>query len=156
MVHPLVLLVEPFADDRDMYSEYLRVRGFAVDACAGADTAFDRAAAADAIVTAIRLHGPYDGVEFVRRLRADRRTEATPIIVLTASTFTDDRQRAYAAGCDAFLLKPCLPDTLANEIRRVVRSARRSRANHRLSGSNTSGVAADSRPRHRPDRRRAR
>src|SRR5689334_11383531 len=96
-----VLLVEPSDDDRDMYSEYLRRRGFTVDTCANADESFDRAAAVDAIVTAIRLHGAYDGVEFVRRLRQQARTRRTPIVVLTASTFTDDRERALAAGCDA-------------------------------------------------------
>jgi CheY-like chemotaxis protein len=122
-----VLLVEPSADDREMYSEYLRLRGFTVDTCANADHSFDRAAVVDVIVTGIRLDGEYDGLEFVRRLRQNPRTAAKAIVVLTAWTLTDDRHRAAEAGCDAFLLKPCLPDALANEIRRVANRPRSER-----------------------------
>jgi CheY-like chemotaxis protein len=56
----------------------------------------------------------------VRRLRADERTKGKPIIVLTARVFEPDQVRAHAAGCDIFLPKPCLPDTLVDEIRRML------------------------------------
>jgi len=62
------------------------------------------------------LFGPIDGVEFVRRLRADLGTATKPVIVLTATTFDTDRQRAMDAGCTTFLLKPCLPEKLADEV----------------------------------------
>jgi CheY-like chemotaxis protein len=58
-----------------------------------------------------------DGVTFVARLRADERTKHRPIIVLTACAWQRDRDRARAAGCDAFLPKPCPPADLVREIR---------------------------------------
>ena len=99
-----------------MYAEHFESRGFAVTVSNSAAEGVERAAQAGAIVTGIRLFGPIDGIEFVRSLRADARTATKPIIVLTAITFDTDRQRAIDAGCTTFLLKPCLPEKLADEV----------------------------------------
>ena len=74
----------------------------------------------DVIVTGIRVRGSFDGVNLVSRLRHADGTKQTPIIVLTAGTFERDRQRAFAAGCDVFLSKPCLPEQLISAISGVV------------------------------------
>ena len=74
----------------------------------------------DVIVADIMLPG-ISGLELARRLRDDARTKDTAIIVLTGRTFGGDEEQATAAaGCDRFLLKPCLPDDLAFEIRHVL------------------------------------
>ena len=39
--------------------------------------------------------------------------------MLTGVTLGEERERAEASGIDAFVLKPCLPNMLASEIRRV-------------------------------------
>jgi len=70
-------------------------------------------------VTGILLSGTIDGIELMRRLRTDARTNRTPIIVLTACVQPTDLVRAKTAGCDVFLPKPCLPDDLLRAIRRV-------------------------------------
>jgi two-component system, cell cycle response regulator DivK len=114
-----VLLVESTVDDRAMYAEYLRVCGFEPIECDTTDEALERASHADVVVTGIRVNGPFDGIELVSRLRADGATRDKPVIVLTACALEPDRQRAEAVGCDAFLPKPCLPETLATEIRRT-------------------------------------
>ena len=121
---PTVLLVDSTQDDRRMYAEYLRVTGFhpvEID-----DTADGLALAmtADVIVTGIRVGGPFDGVELVRRLRDGDGTRDKPIIVLTACAFEPDQQRAFASGCDVFLAKPCLPDHLVRELRSVLKRQR--------------------------------
>jgi two-component system cell cycle response regulator DivK len=71
-------------------------------------------------VTGIRVPGPFDGVELVRRLRADDRTKDKPVIILTGCAFQTNRDDGDGAGCDAFLSKPCLPATLVSEIRHVL------------------------------------
>jgi two-component system, cell cycle response regulator DivK len=114
---PTVLLVESAQDDRGMYAEYLRALEFHPVEIGDTAAALALAETADIIVTGLSVPGPFDGAELVRRLRADKSTQDKPIIVLTARTFERDRQRAYAAGCDAFLPKPCLPETLVAEMR---------------------------------------
>jgi CheY-like chemotaxis protein len=53
----------------------------------------------------IRLPG-IDGIEALRRLRAASATRGIPIMAMTASVMTSDRQRITDAGFDAFHSKP--------------------------------------------------
>ena len=120
---PGVLLVDAAADNRAMYAESLRAAGFTAIEIDNTADALALAVTADAIVTGIRVPGPFDGLELVRRLRADARTRSKPTIVLTACAFDEDRSRARAAGCDVFLPKPCLPGTVIGEVVRLLGSA---------------------------------
>jgi CheY-like chemotaxis protein len=126
---PAVLLIEPDDDSLDMYAEYLAQAGFDPIAIDDVDEGLRRAASADVIVSGIHVRASSDGIDLVRRLRADTTTRHKPIIVLTAFAGPGDRDRAHDAGCDLFLSKPCLPDALASELRRVltVRSVPRGR-----------------------------
>jgi CheY-like chemotaxis protein len=117
---PVVLLVEPHDDGRDMYVQFLRHQGFIPLAVSKAATALPFAPKADVIITGIRLPGTLNGYDFIERLRADERTKHIPIIVLTACVWTSERERAEDAGCDVFLRKPCLPSELWREVRRVL------------------------------------
>jgi two-component system cell cycle response regulator DivK len=137
-----VLLVEPPADDRAMYAMYLRARGFDPIEVDDADEAFARAAQMDLIVTGIRLKAPADGLGLIVRLRQHEPTRSLPIIVLSACAFEEDRTRAKAAGCDCFLAKPCSPDVLAAEARRLIARAAQLRIKARPEG--TQGITTPS------------
>jgi two-component system, cell cycle response regulator DivK len=128
-----VLLVDSAHDDRTMYAEYLRACGLNPIEIENTADALTAARKADIVVTGICVPGPFDGVELIRRLRSANGTHDKPIIVLTACAFEPDQQRAFAAGCDVFLPKPCLPDRLVSEIRHLAarvppRSKRHARA----------------------------
>jgi len=103
-----------------MYAEFLRASGFTVTEVESTDDGFLAAPLADLIITGIRMPGSFDGIELVRRLREDERTKHTPVIVLTVCTLEPDQARAFAVGCDVFLPKPCLPETLLAEVERVL------------------------------------
>ena len=118
-----ILLVEPPEDDRPLYAEYLRSNGFSVTEVDSTDAGLSAAPAADLIITGVRVAGSFDGIELLRRLRGDGRTKDKPLIVLTACTFEPDQSRAFAAGCDVFLPKPCLPELLLAEARRLMADA---------------------------------
>ena len=47
-----------------------------------------------------------DGLEVLRRLRADPRTRLVPVVVLTTSTDDPDLKRAYELGCNSYIRKP--------------------------------------------------
>jgi two-component system, cell cycle response regulator DivK len=112
-----ILLVEPHVDTRELYQEYLQREGFSVTSCDNTDAAFRQARGTDCLVTGIRVNGTEDGLGLVRRLRSCTETESLPIIVLSACAFESDEREAMAAGCTAYLSKPCLPLRLADVIR---------------------------------------
>ena len=55
------------------------------------------------VIMDITLPG-MDGLEATWRIKEE--TPNIPVIVLTARAFTQDREAAFAAGCDAFMTKP--------------------------------------------------
>lgn len=121
---PVVLLVQQLRDDGlEMYAEFLRHSGLAAIAVSNVKDALTFAPRADVIVTGIALDDAVDGVELVSRLRGDDGTMHKPIIVLTASEWDRERERARHAGCDVFLSKPCLPDALLREVQLLLPTA---------------------------------
>ena len=61
------------------------------------------------------------GVEFARRLRADKRTRAIPIIMLTARSDEQDKLQGLETGADDYITKPFSPRELNARIKAVLR-----------------------------------
>ena len=120
---PRVLIVDDDGDTRDMYTVALSIMGFQPVAATNAEEAFAQArdVPPDAIVTDLTLAG-LSGLDLARRLRGDARTADAGIIVLSGHSSESTEQRAREAGCDRYLVKPCLPDALALEIHGVLAS----------------------------------
>ncbi len=118
---PLVLLVDDFQDNREMYAMYLKHAGVRVAEAANGHEALDQAFSLlpDLIVMDLSLPG-IDGWEATRRLKADERTKKIPVLALTSHALEGFSDGARAAGCDAFVTKPCLPEQLLSEIRKVL------------------------------------
>jgi two-component system, cell cycle response regulator DivK len=121
---PVVLLVQQNCDDREMYAEFLRYRRFRPVIAVTVPEALQLAPTADVVVTGIVLPNGADGLDFITRLRDEPRTKTTPIIVLTATMLTGERQQAVESICEGFLRKPCLPGALVREVRRVLAAVR--------------------------------
>ena len=47
-----------------------------------------------------------DGLEVLRRLRADRRTKLLPVVILTSSNEEQDRLKSYDLGANSYVRKP--------------------------------------------------
>lgn len=118
---PLVLVVDDFQDNREMFAEYLAFSGFRVAEAATGREALDRAFELIPDLILMDLSLPeIDGWKATRFLKNDPRTKQIPIVALTGHALAGHSREAKDAGCDAFLTKPCLPDTLVAEIRRVL------------------------------------
>jgi len=118
---PLILVAEDDSAGRELVVEILDIAGFATIEAQDGHEALEKAdeLVPDAIVVDWSMQG-VDGVEVTRRLKASPRTEHIVILFLTGHVQHDDRARAVTAGCDAFLTKPCLPDVLVREVKRLL------------------------------------
>jgi CheY-like chemotaxis protein len=101
-----------------MYTEYLSRCGLPPIPLSTAREALVLVPSAEILITGILLPGDLDGVGLVLKVRSNEPppVRALPIIVLTACAWDTERQRAFEAGCDVFLTKPCLPKTLVSTI----------------------------------------
>jgi len=61
-----------------------------------------------------------DGFEVCRQLKAMEETRHIPIVVLTAKTKEEDKEKAMKAGADAYMTKPFRPEELWAEIKRFI------------------------------------
>lgn len=102
-----ILLVEDNEMNRDMLSRRLVRRGhvveIAVDGLEGVTRALE--GGWDLILMDMSLP-EIDGWEATRRIRADARGAAVPIIALTAHAMSGDRDKALEAGCNDYDTKP--------------------------------------------------
>ncbi|TMQ25045.1 MAG: response regulator [Candidatus Rokuibacteriota bacterium] len=121
----LVLLVDDYPDNRDIYVQFLTYSGMQVEEAENGHQALDKAFALhpDVIVMDLSLPG-LDGWEATRRLKDDPRTRDIPVIALTGHALAGHSKGALDAGCDAFITKPCLPERLLDEIRAILETAR--------------------------------
>jgi CheY-like chemotaxis protein len=118
---PLVLIVEDDADLRQLYVEHLTMSGFDVIEAGNGVEAIHATSSEQPDVVLMDLSLPVvDGWEATRRLKADARTGHIPVVALTAHDGSGELQRATDAGCDWFVPKPCPPDALLTELRRIL------------------------------------
>jgi len=107
MANELIVLIEDNEKNRKLARDVLVHQGYRV---VEAESGEDGLAAVgrerpDLILMDIHLPG-IDGIEALRRLRADAATSTIPVIAVTASVMTHDRQKILAAGFDGYQSKP--------------------------------------------------
>jgi two-component system, cell cycle response regulator DivK len=107
MANELILIVEDHEKNRKLVRDVLTFKGYEV---IEAETGEEGVRLAleqrpSLVLMDIRLPG-IDGVEALRRIRADATTRAIPIMAITASVMTEDRQKIMDAGFDAYQSKP--------------------------------------------------
>ena len=119
---PLVLIVEDDYDTREMYREYLRHSGFRTIDAHNGKQALEKARELlpDAVLTDLAVPG-LDGFELCRALQETSSTRTIPILAVTGrAEYLDDPGRVREAGIAHLLVKPCAPDVIAAQLRRLL------------------------------------
>ena len=119
--HPLILIVEDDPGTRALFRDALNQCGFRTIEAHNGFQALEKALKTppDLIVTDIAVPG-IDGIELCRRLRADERTRGIPVLAITGYGDRHYPDRARLAGADHVLTKPCDPELLVTEARRLL------------------------------------
>jgi two-component system cell cycle response regulator DivK len=107
MADERVLIVEDNERNTKLFRDVLHATGYStLEAATGEDAiALAVANVPSLVLMDVQLPG-IDGLEALRRLRADQRTASIPVLALTAQAMDGDRERFLAAGFDGYLSKP--------------------------------------------------
>jgi len=115
MTGELILIVEDNDKNRKLVRDVLTFKGYGVIETETGEEGVQltRERSPRLVLMDIRLPG-IDGVEALRRLRAEETTREIPVMAMTASVMSEDRQKIMAAGFDAYQNKPMnVPDFIA-------------------------------------------
>jgi CheY-like chemotaxis protein len=123
---PIILIVDDNAESRKLYATYLAQAGFVVEEAGHGFEGIEKAfkVAPDVILMDL-LMPALDGWETIRVLKSRPRTRTIPIIALTGDTKESDLKLARNAGCDALLIKPCLPEVVLDRVQHLLHLAAR-------------------------------
>ena len=116
-----ILVIEDSDSVRQMIETLVSARGHEVEAVPTGSKGIDSAVAhpPDAILLDLHLAGGFDGFAVCKKLREVEATRAVPIIVISALTDEESKQRALDAGATAFYTKPFSPTALLKELETI-------------------------------------
>ncbi len=122
-----ILYVEDDEDTRELVTYVLAKSYYKVIAAANGDDALRLARTNDFDLYVIdNWMSGGSGIDLCKKLREfDSRT---PILFYSGAAFERDKQQAFAAGAQGYLVKPAGPDELTAEVIRIVSAASRTKA----------------------------
>lgn len=102
-----ILVVDDDPEIIDLLRLDLELMGFQVDSANDGMNALKKAESKSYDLIVLDVMMPkMDGFEVCKRIRANRASAATPIVLLTAKGTIEDKIRGFNAGADDYLVKP--------------------------------------------------
>ena len=121
MAGELILIIEDNEKNRKLARDVLQVKGYKTieseTAEDGLKLALEKSPAL--VLMDIQLPG-MDGITALKQLRANPQTKSVPVIAITASTMTNNRQAMLAEGFDGYQSKPISVKDFLGELERVL------------------------------------
>jgi two-component system, cell cycle response regulator DivK len=125
LANELILIVEDNDKNRKLVRDILQVKGYTTieseAAEVGIKLALEKSPAL--ILMDIQLPG-IDGITALKQLRANPKTKSIPVIAITASAMTHNRQTMLAEGFDGYQPKPIGVKEFLGEVERVMKTVR--------------------------------
>jgi two-component system chemotaxis response regulator CheY len=120
----IILIVDDSEFVRNYHAYILQHASFdvitAVDGCDGLEKLYSNDC--DLIMTDINM-GRMDGYEFIRRVRAEPKYLALPIVIVSTESESKDKMKGFQAGANLYLVKPCSPEMMVENLRMVLAPA---------------------------------
>jgi len=127
MAGALILIVEDNEKNRKLMRDVLQFKGYQTLESETAEEGIRVAQESRPALILMDLQLPgMNGIAALGQLRADPRTKAIPVIAVTASAMTHDRERILAAGFDGYQTKPISVKEFVEVVRQVLDRPRES------------------------------
>ncbi|MBE7245859.1 response regulator [Methylobacterium sp. SI9] len=108
-----ILVVDDATTVRMYYRDVLEEAGFTVEEAVNGFEGLEKAVAESFDLILVDVNMPkMDGYTFLRQGRTMPELQAVPAVMISTESAAQDRERAYAAGANLYLVKPVRPDVL--------------------------------------------
>jgi DNA-binding response OmpR family regulator len=119
---PLILVVDDDWMNREMMQAYLTRAGFRVEVAHDAETALRKAAEMLPLLIMLDVRmGEKDGFEVCQELKANVQTQAITILMLSALSTEEARQRALQVGAAGFLTKTMHLSSMIEQVKHYLK-----------------------------------
>ena len=121
MAGELILIVEDNEKNRKLERDVLQFHGYQIMEAVTAEDGLRLAGETPPALVLMDIQLPgMSGIEALHVLRGDDRTRAVPVIAVTASAMSQDRQKIMAAGFDGYQSKPISVKDFVGAVRRTL------------------------------------
>ncbi len=116
-----ILIIEDTENNRVLLTRRLKPRGYDIITAEDAEKGLPlvQAERPDLVLMDVGLPG-MNGWEATRQLKSNPATKQIPVVALTAHAMDGDREKAFAAGCDDYEVKPIDFNRLFEKIDRLL------------------------------------
>lgn len=121
MANELILIIEDNEKNRKLCRDVLQVKGYQTIESETAEEGLKLAAEkSPALILMDILLPGMDGITAMKQLKAEPKTKSIPIIAITASAMTNNRQAMLTEGFDGYQTKPISLKDFLGEVERVL------------------------------------
>lgn len=117
-----VMIVDDCQTTRKILEFLLRSKGFDVVTAENGLDAIEKLATNKVNIILSDLNMPYmDGIEFVKTVKSDVNLSHIPILMVTTEADPEEKERAFSAGANGYLVKPVNADSISQNIKRIMK-----------------------------------
>jgi len=121
VANELILIIEDNEKNRKLCRDVLQVKGYQTIESETAEEGLKLAAEkSPALILMDILLPGMDGITAMKQLKAEPKTKSIPIIAITASAMTNNRQAMLTEGFDGYQTKPISLKDFLGEVERVL------------------------------------
>ena len=104
---PVILVVDDQPQNIELLEAHLVPQGYEIVKAASGEEALEKLLHNQIDLVLLDVMMPkMSGIEVLEKLRADEKTKAIPVVMVTVLKDTEDKVKALEAGCDDFISKP--------------------------------------------------
>jgi CheY-like chemotaxis protein len=117
-----ILVVDDDKTTRKMLSLILKSKGYDVVTAENGMDGLQKLGLEQINLILTDMNMPYmDGIEFTKQVRANPDFSHIPIVMLTTEADEEEKQRAYKAGVDDYLVKPATAEQIVDSMKKIMK-----------------------------------
>lgn len=117
-----ILVVDDDKTTRKMVSLILKSKGYEVVTAENGMEALQKLGLEKINLILTDMNMPYmDGIEFTKQVRANPEFAHIPIVMLTTEADEEEKNRAYQAGVDDYIVKPATAEQIIESMKKIIK-----------------------------------